>query len=339
MGSAAWADSTANEEYAAGLRRRNSGHLAQATASFQRAFRADSSDPRIRLACATTAAHRERALALIASVTNDNSADDSVRAQAYSVRADIRCATGDWGRAAEDYARAYALSSRPADAYRLALARTAQGHTAQADSILTAVHKNGADERETAYHRGLVCMDKGDYTAALTQFRVALDGRSRDKTWEASAMAGQVVCAERLEYDNLATTYRRELARRYPGCLERKQFGSPPKNGADFGDAVARRPRKQQRNVKPVETPSAPSTDGERTYTIQLGSFADSTNAVRLHRGLQDRFTNARIVTAQVDGTTYHRVRLGVFPDKQAAERFAKDEVAEQGLSYSVVSE
>jgi len=291
------------------------------------------------LARATTISDRQRALALIASVVGDTQAPVLLQAAAYEARAGISYVKGDWAAAAKDYARAYALSPQPGPVYRLALSKAALGQVAEAESVMVAAAENGIDASGVSYHRGLVLLSGGEYASALKHFQAALDSDSPNSSgWEASAMAGQVLCAQKLGYDNLAATHRRELARHYPGCLEcRRLGGTVSATESDFADALDDRQSGQSRQSSPVAAPSV--SDSKRSYTIQLGSFADSTNAARLHRRLRNHFSNVRIVTASVNGSTYHRVRLGVFASKWSAKRFAEDEVAAQGLTFSVVSE
>jgi len=46
-------------------------------------------------------------------------------------------------------------------------------------------------------------------------------------------------------------------------------------------------------------------------YAIQVGSFTDSMNAVRLKVALREKYTNAYIHETEINGVTYYRVRIG----------------------------
>ena len=74
--------------------------------------------------------------------------------------------------------------------------------------------------------------------------------------------------------------------------------------------------------VPGYETASTPPPDtyGEEveglTYTIQVGSFTDRTNAETLQGLLLDMFTDVRIEEFSTTGTTYYRVRVGLFSSR-----------------------
>ncbi len=57
-------------------------------------------------------------------------------------------------------------------------------------------------------------------------------------------------------------------------------------------------------------------TDGRRgPFAIQVGSFAGSTNAIRLKIGLSLEYDNVYIQEAVQEGTKYYRVRIGDYSD------------------------
>jgi|Deesub1362A_J573_1020465.scaffolds.fasta_scaffold00171_47 rare lipoprotein A len=58
--------------------------------------------------------------------------------------------------------------------------------------------------------------------------------------------------------------------------------------------------------------------------TIQVGSFLDRSNALRLKRALEFKYNNVYITRAYIDGRTYYRVRIGEFRDRQSAYSFAR---------------
>lgn len=73
-------------------------------------------------------------------------------------------------------------------------------------------------------------------------------------------------------------------------------------------------------------------------YTIQVGSFADRNNAVRLQRTLAKRFDGVYLATLEGQQGTYYRVRLGRFAQRDQAVRFART-VAPLGLPAVIVED
>jgi len=73
-------------------------------------------------------------------------------------------------------------------------------------------------------------------------------------------------------------------------------------------------------------------------YTIQVGSFADRENALRLKGSLAKRFDDVHVATLDGSAGTYYRVRVGRFPRREAAADFARG-VAPLGLPVIIVED
>jgi rare lipoprotein A len=58
--------------------------------------------------------------------------------------------------------------------------------------------------------------------------------------------------------------------------------------------------------------------------TIQVGSFLERANAIRLRKALELKYTDVYITEANIYGKTYYRVRIGEFKDRDSAYSFAK---------------
>ena len=56
---------------------------------------------------------------------------------------------------------------------------------------------------------------------------------------------------------------------------------------------------------------------------VQVGSFSNSANALRLGNRLSQFFPDVRVDRLSVDGHPYYRVRMGAFPDHAAARERA----------------
>ncbi|MBI5641646.1 MAG: septal ring lytic transglycosylase RlpA family protein [Nitrospirae bacterium] len=71
---------------------------------------------------------------------------------------------------------------------------------------------------------------------------------------------------------------------------------------------------------------------GDRTgpFAIQVGSFTESVNAIRLKAALKLKYNNVYIQETEVKGTTYYRVRVGNFSTFTKAES-AAEELGQEG--------
>jgi cell division protein FtsN len=83
-----------------------------------------------------------------------------------------------------------------------------------------------------------------------------------------------------------------------------------------------------------ADTPPAPAR-GER-YLIQAGAFRGQAEAEALKAKIAMTGEIARIETAQINGTTVHRVRLGPYPDASALAA-AKQALATHGISAQAI--
>jgi rare lipoprotein A len=60
-------------------------------------------------------------------------------------------------------------------------------------------------------------------------------------------------------------------------------------------------------------------------FTVQVGAFTDPENANRLASQLEKRYGSSSVQRGWVKGTLYHRVRVGRYPDFEAAESVRKE--------------
>lgn len=83
-----------------------------------------------------------------------------------------------------------------------------------------------------------------------------------------------------------------------------------------------------------VEVISAPGRKGdyfEPKYTVQIGSFRDRENAISLKEELKRALDDVKVEAIDLDGDTYHRVRIGEFSQRYEAEKLA---IKLRGLGY-----
>jgi DedD protein len=101
----------------------------------------------------------------------------------------------------------------------------------------------------------------------------------------------------------------------------------------------ATRPAPATRPAAPSRAPAAhrpttPATSGR--WTIQIGSFTDRANALRLARRWKAHGYAAYVSTAGRGPRALHRVRMGAFTSRDAAIAFAR-KIRAQGQRASVV--
>jgi rare lipoprotein A len=86
-----------------------------------------------------------------------------------------------------------------------------------------------------------------------------------------------------------------------------------------------------------VATPAGGPAIGERFF-VQVGSFADSSNARRMQEQLAASYADVCIETAEAGASTYYRVRMGAFMNRTDAESRAA-RVASVGYSAVIITE
>ncbi|MBI5847420.1 MAG: septal ring lytic transglycosylase RlpA family protein [Nitrospirae bacterium] len=86
--------------------------------------------------------------------------------------------------------------------------------------------------------------------------------------------------------------------------------------------------------IKPVRVQSSDRKGSP--FAIQVGSFTDSINAVRLKVGLRLKEVNAYIQETEVKGVTYYRVRVGNFDQFSQAMETA-EQLGQEGYPALIV--
>ncbi|HVE85696.1 MAG TPA: SPOR domain-containing protein [Myxococcales bacterium] len=87
-------------------------------------------------------------------------------------------------------------------------------------------------------------------------------------------------------------------------------------------------------NVPPPSTPSAPPQSG---FTLQLHASQDKADAERFAAVMRAKGYAPYLVDAEVPGKgTWHRVRMGSFPTKEAAAKYLADFKRETGMDAYV---
>jgi rare lipoprotein A len=80
-----------------------------------------------------------------------------------------------------------------------------------------------------------------------------------------------------------------------------------------------------------------PAIEQVQRFTLQMGSFADETNAQRLAEQLRKSFENVYVTTVETLTQKYHRVRVGQFDTRESALVIA-EKISQMGFKVLVTS-
>lgn len=72
-------------------------------------------------------------------------------------------------------------------------------------------------------------------------------------------------------------------------------------------------------------------------FTIQVGSFREFSNAIRLKTGLELRYSSVYITEAEIDGNRFYRVRIGKFQIRDEVHDLARI-LADEGYGIFIAS-
>ncbi len=83
--------------------------------------------------------------------------------------------------------------------------------------------------------------------------------------------------------------------------------------------------------------PFEPYVTTASALTVQIGSFVEESNALRLKKGLEFEYTDVFVTPVSLNGKIYHRVRIGAFSTYDSAYVFAQ-KLADEGYSTLIMS-
>lgn len=111
-------------------------------------------------------------------------------------------------------------------------------------------------------------------------------------------------------------------------------FKGPPPQATATAEPPKGAPRAKPAAAEPepaaADAPPPPAAKRRRAFHVQLGSFPDEKAAHKLKAEFEHLLDPLEVLTAQVAGKTYHRVSMGPFPDRAAAQA-ALEKAAAQG--------
>jgi rare lipoprotein A len=80
-----------------------------------------------------------------------------------------------------------------------------------------------------------------------------------------------------------------------------------------------------------------PVIEQVQKFALQVGSFVDETNALRLAEQLRKSFENVHVTTMETQTQKYHRVRVGQFETRESA-LVAAEKLSQMGFNVLVTS-
>ncbi len=83
--------------------------------------------------------------------------------------------------------------------------------------------------------------------------------------------------------------------------------------------------------------PFEPSVTVATALTVQVGSFIEESNALRLKKGLEFEYNDVFVTAVSLNGKKYHRVRIGEFSTYDSAYVFAR-KLADEGYSTLIMA-
>lgn len=166
-------------------------------------------------------------------------------------------------------------------------------------------------EGELSYWLGEACERAEDLTCARDAFHsVALNG-GKDPL-AALAMVRLAAVLEQLGEHNEARVWRKKYEEQIDDSI--LASSGRPRTGRS-----ERKPRAGEPAYDVRETERTTPGEGRESLWVQAGSFSSRTNADQLIETLGENGLDASVKRVRVDGKNFYRVRLGPFPDREAA--------------------
>ncbi|MDZ7792654.1 MAG: SPOR domain-containing protein [Spirochaetia bacterium] len=152
-----------------------------------------------------------------------------------------------------------------------------------------------------------------------------------------------VVYGENGEAENNLPTIESEEAEKSPELSEDGATGTetPSAQAPAAKETEVQSQPSPQPSPRPSSTRSEPETRTVRSteYWIQTGSYTSRTRADRIKAELDRQGLTGRIMSKDVDGTLYYRVRIGPYQEKEEAQKFLTWVKEKEQFSSSYISQ
>lgn len=107
------------------------------------------------------------------------------------------------------------------------------------------------------------------------------------------------------------------------GAIEAAVESSRQDKPFRIADSIAKEPKEGEASAPPVRSPTEPAAVPTKkpatVWVVQVASYVEAKDAELLAKKLRDKGYDVRVVTAEVGGRTWHRVRVGEFGSRREA--------------------
>jgi tetratricopeptide (TPR) repeat protein len=329
-------------DYQSGIESLKAGRTEEARVVFAELYKMNPSDTRIKFSYAESSPC-STALRLYAELSKAEPVPDSIKACALARMGDYNYASLEYSKAVEYYRQAAAKGKDPKYRHVWALASLASGDEEAANSIWYTISlEYGNDLSQMAnYYLGLIQLKKKNYQKAHDLFLKA-GTVDPNKSWTIPSLAGKLECAMFLGHTEKAKEYRTQLDPYKKDLLEKSVLLPITTDTKVVTPVVKPNNTKATSAVQPKDTTGSISEKEDMVlkpiiYTLQIGAFGSSENAVNLQKKLSKTYKNVTVATVLLTDQMFYRVRIGNFDSKEDAELFAQDSMAKLGFTCKVV--
>lgn len=316
----------AESDHETGMKFFEKGHYREAAVLLEKAFKANAANARVAFDYARVAPG-SLAVAIYTDIATGKRGNDSLQAAAYGKLGDYSYVYSAFKTAAERYRKASMIEpGTPEYRHRWALAAAALHDDATARSLWhTITLEHGTDlARRAHYQIALLDIDEGKYDSAFARLDKAGSVHGK-KAWTIAAAAAKLECAIKLGKKKEKKALEKELKPYRERLLEKDIVGLA---------AI----RADKKSGVPVAAGSVAAGQPEGTrYTLQVGAFGSLDNATGLQKKLSKHFDEVTLLPVTLSDQVFYRVRIGTFKNKEAAEAFGKDSLAEAGVTFKAV--
>jgi TolA-binding protein len=165
-------------------------------------------------------------------------------------------------------------------------------------------------EGELSYWLGEACERAEDMICARDAFHSVALNEGKDPL-AALAMVRLAVVLEQLGDDTEARVWRKKSEEQIDDVILAS-------SGRGSTGRSEREPRADRPAYEAREAERA-ADEGQEPLWVQAGSFSSRTNADQLRETLGENGLEASVKRVRIDGKNFYRVRLGPFPDREAA--------------------
>jgi len=270
---------------------------------------------------------------------DDTLGTDSTKASVQVKLADLHYVNNDFRKASQHYGAAFALW--PSEHIKLKWAR-ADMLQPPSDKALQLLKEIILEDTSSISDRAYYYL--GNYYLYRKNFSRALDCYNEIKSpdnlvFAAPLLSAKYICALNMAFTGKAHKYLEKFKSLYGAHLESHELHRVHNRKYQFGEENFDAVFEGQPASESEKEESSENTNQRVMYTVQVGSFGSQENAKSLQKKMKEYFSTVTIVTADIKGNKYYRVRIGRFPTRSASESFAQKHLKPRNITYKVIQE